>query len=219
LFRYALQNHFRKKGTINVPIKTNGKERNRFTLALGVTAAGNKLPPFVIFRGVKPELMKKVVKPEGVVGYKNPTAWMDTEMLIRWIREVLKPWIIKTFGPKDTKNFLLLLDETKFHKSEDVRIQLLFLNVIPIYIPAGLTSLLQPLDISVNRSFKCHIRTLWNDLQDKTVSNSGSNQNTKIKTKPLVHEQTSIMTLIDQCWKTITQSVIVNGFRKSDLLI
>jgi DDE superfamily endonuclease len=219
LFRYAIQNDVRKKGTKNVNIKTNGKERKRFTVALCVSASGIKLNPFVIFRGKKPELVKKVIVPKDVVAYKNPTAWMNGLMMKKWIREILKPWKTKTFTNKDTKKCILILDSVKTHDTEIVRNELKNINVIPFFIPCGLTPLLQPLDISVNRSFKCHLRTLWNDsMNDDDLDDDYDDENEEIE-EPPEHEQTVILSLIDHSWKSVCDSVVINGFQKANLLI
>ena len=42
---------FEKKGGKNIIIKTNGYEKNHFTIILAISAGGNKLPPVIIFKG------------------------------------------------------------------------------------------------------------------------------------------------------------------------
>lgn len=47
---------------------------------------------------------------------------------------------------------------------------------IPAVIPGGLTKLLQPLDISVNRCFKAELRLIWEDWMnngDKSFTATG----------------------------------------------
>jgi hypothetical protein len=42
---------YAKRGAKNVILRTAGKEKNTVTVALSVSRAGDKLPPFIIFRG------------------------------------------------------------------------------------------------------------------------------------------------------------------------
>jgi len=212
-----------KKGKKTVEIKTNGKHRRRFTLALCATVSGNKLRPMAIFKGTKPELVPKVIIPNGIVGRKNPSAWMNKKMMLLWISTVLKPWKIQTFGINDTKNCILLLDSAKTHKTEDVEIALLLINVIPIYIPAGLTSILQPLDISVNRSFKCNLRKIWSTSFGNIVLKEEKEVETydepHYETVKKEHDQTTILALVVKTWSEISQTIVLNGFEKAGLLL
>lgn len=42
---------YAKRGSKNIVLRTGGKEKNTVTIALAVSRAGDKLPPFIIFRG------------------------------------------------------------------------------------------------------------------------------------------------------------------------
>jgi hypothetical protein len=163
--------------------------------------------------------MKKVVVPNGISGCKNSKAWMNTETMIKWLHETLKPWKHKTFGVNDTELCILILDSFSAHEVEDVKIQLLLMNVIPLYVPGGLTSLLQPLDISVNRSFKCKMRDLWNDSMDESDDDDDYDvfdPSIQIKNP---HEQSVILDLIERSWNIVSDSSIINGFKKANLLV
>ena len=57
----------------------------------------------------------------------------------------------------DSKN-LLILDSFRGHLTDGVKQACSYMNTLRAVIPGGLTSHLQPLDLTVNRSFKAHLR-------------------------------------------------------------
>ena len=80
-------------------------------------------------------------------------------------------------------------------------------------IPPGTTSLLQPLDLSVNKIFKDHIRLLFE--QNRLLYD---NVNPKIK---LDTARIDILSYINKTWNEvgyITKETIVNGFRKAGII-
>ena len=53
---------------------------------------------------------------------------------------------------------LVIYDTFKGHKGEDMDLVLLQNNIISVIVQANCTDLLQPLDLSVNKPFKDHLR-------------------------------------------------------------
>jgi hypothetical protein len=70
------------------------------------------------------------------------------------------------------------------------------------FIPAYTTSFLQPLDISVNKSFKTYYRHLWDEWMDKQTPDSNIKPS-----KDRVIEWTS------KAWDAVTQDVCLNGWK------
>ena len=73
------------KGASTVSIKTTGNEKNRFTVMLGCTADGGKLPPYVVF---KIKTMAKLNFPKGIIVQVHPNGWFDDCISIDWITRV-----------------------------------------------------------------------------------------------------------------------------------
>ena len=83
---------------------------------------------------------------------------MTSHLMCDWIKNVLSP-----LYPSDAKK-LLIMDSAPAHKTEAVKQLCKRLNFDIAMIPGGLTDQLQPLDISVNRSFKSKFKKL--NIQD-----------------------------------------------------
>ena len=143
-----------RKGKKTVRVRTTGSEKNRITAALCCTAAGKLLPPFVIFKGKTKRALKKVKIPSGAVCTTQVNAWMDEERMLEWIDKVWSPYV-------RGKPALLALDTFTGHLTETVRAAFDKCGTKLLVIPGGCTSVLQPLDISINKPLKSYIRQSW----------------------------------------------------------
>jgi hypothetical protein len=76
------------------------------------------------------------------------------EMFNIWLQDVWR----KRKNSLFTSNSLLIYDSTRFHFTDQVKSVVKKYSKIAV-IPAGLTKKLQPLDLSVNKSFKSKMRT------------------------------------------------------------
>ena len=195
-----------KSGTKMVPIKTTGNEKASFTVVLGCTAAGNRLPPMVIF---KRKTLPKEKFPPGVIVRANPKGWMDESVMNDWLDSV---HVKRPGGFFHIEKSLLTLDSMTAHKTESVKEHLKRQNSKIAIIPGGLTKLLQPLDISVNRSFKQHVRMSW----EKWMCD-GEHSFTKTGRQRRASYALVTEWILD-AWKKVPISAIVNGFRKSGKL-
>lgn len=142
------------KGKKTIRVRTTASEKNRITAVLCITASGKLLPPFVIFKGKTLRPLKKVGVPDGVFCCTQVKAWMDETKMIEWINKVWSPYV-------SGKPALLSLDTFSAHFTDKVKDAFAKCNTKLLTIPGGCTSVLQPLDISINKPFKSHIRELW----------------------------------------------------------
>lgn len=91
----------------------------------------------------------------------NETAYNNEELFSRWISEEYRPLFANK--PEDEKDSLCVIDAASFHKTPDILKQLRNMRATPALIPGGCTSLVQPLDTSVNRPFKVWLREATED--------------------------------------------------------
>ena len=193
------------KGTKNVEIKTTNHEGDTTTVILAATAAGNKLPAFVILRGTRQDhkVSSRIKIPAGMVVVSQKKAWSTKEVVKLWIIWVLIPYI-KSKG-SDQKP-ILLLDLAPSHDNDDIKTALLAAGVTAFFIPAGCTSILQPLDVSINRSFKAKLRSKWEQWMNCAVK-----ERTK-SGKGYKRPYNAFLLRVQESWSEVETDVILNGW-------
>ena len=80
--------------------------------------------------------------------HSQPKAWMSKELMFEWISNVIEPYC------RSFDRSLLILDRFKVHAMPEVVKKLNDLNIDVVFIPAGLTFILQPLDVYINKPLK-----------------------------------------------------------------
>ena len=138
-----------KKGEKTISIRTTGHERTSFTVILGCMADGTKLPAVCNFK------VKKISKekfPDGIHIYANEKGWVNESEMLWWIERV---WTSR--NPFGNSRSLLVLDSFRGHTVDNVKNRLIEKNTNIAIIPGGCTSKLQPLDVSINKSFKSKV--------------------------------------------------------------
>ena len=143
-----------KTGKKTVKIRTTGNEKNGLTVVLTCTGDGSKLKPLVIF---KRKTMPKIGNKHGIVVAMQEKGWMDENIMKIWIEKIWRSRI----GGLGRRRSLLVLDSFEAHKTEQVKGSFKSENTDFVVIPGGLTSVLQPLDVCLNKPFKDRVRQKW----------------------------------------------------------
>ncbi|CAI7857767.1 unnamed protein product [Closterium sp. NIES-54] len=141
-------------GVRSVPIRSAGYQKERVTVMLACTADGMKLRPWVFF---KRKTMPKGVFPPDVVVSCHENGWMDANGVIQWLEECVKPFLKPGFR-RHARSSMVVLDSYRGHLIEAVKEKFRELNCVPAIIPSGCTAEVQPLDASINKSFKASVR-------------------------------------------------------------
>ena len=92
--------------------------------------------------------------PSGVIATTQVKGWMDEVRMLEWIDKVWSPYV-------SGKPALLSLDTFSGHLTDSVRKAFSKCNTKLLVIPGGCTSVLQLLDLSINKPFKNYIRDMW----------------------------------------------------------
>ena len=100
---------------------------------------------------------KEPILPQIVV-HVHEKGWMDKAGMKIWIDKV---W--KRHPGGLLKKSLLVYDRFKTHLIDCIKKRLEDHNTDVAVIPGGLTSQLQPLDVSLNKPFKEHVRIMWSE--------------------------------------------------------
>ena len=197
-----------QKGEKNVVVRTQNQEKIRVTCLLSICADGDKLPPYIIFKGKNSnnKAFNKLknnlyIKTNKIFINFNNNAWSTTELMLDWIDKVYLAYIKK--DPLCGEG-LLIIDKASSHISEEV-IEKCTGNLMDLSIlPAGTTSIMQPLDISINKKFKNYIR-------EKYINHCIKNNVTFAKV-----EKEDIINWIGDIWyddTIISKNIIYNSFK------
>ena len=144
-----------KKGVKDVKIITSCFEKERISVILACIANAIKLAPLIIFKGQEGKIIEKELNAHNLVKNKRiyvkcqPNTWCTTDIFKYWIKEIFLKY------EYDVKaKCILVLDKAPSHYNDIIEEYMNNNSINYIYIPRALTSKLQPLDLSVNKSFK-----------------------------------------------------------------
>ncbi|KAJ1202141.1 hypothetical protein NDU88_005942 [Pleurodeles waltl] len=143
-------------GDKTVLLRTTGNEKYHFTVILSCLANGTKLRPVIIFK--RKTLPKKVNFLPRITVRAHVKGWMDEDGTKKWLEEV---WNGRPGAALKKKTSLLVWDMFRAHTSDDIKILAKSSQVTLAVIPGGLTSVLQPLDVCLNKPFKDRVRKMW----------------------------------------------------------
>lgn len=195
-----------EKGEKTVTVRTTGHEKAHFTVVLACCADGTRLPPMLIF---KRKTLPKAVFPPGVVVQANTKGWMDEEMMGVWLDRC---FTCRPDGFFHAKPGMLVMDSMRAHITDATKKKISAKNCIPVIIPGGMTKMLQPLDISVNRSFKAVLRRLW-----EAWMTEGEHSFTKTGRMRRA-DYGEVAEWVSEAWNSISLRTIIGGFRKAGLI-
>ena len=87
------------KKTFVIIVRTSTNDTRGATVALTITAAGDQLVPVVVYKGTENGTIKKSELQHHHTNciYKTQdNAWMEERLMLRWVEDVLTPYIALT---------------------------------------------------------------------------------------------------------------------------
>lgn len=145
-----------KVGAKSIIIKTQRQEKVLVSAILACNGIDEKLKLFVIFKGKKyGNIYKKLIKEKLIENNKieifvNEKAQATKEIIILWLKNIYIPLIKES----NLNRSLLVWDNATMHNNYDILKLLSQYKINVVFVPKGMTSILQPLDVSINRVFK-----------------------------------------------------------------
>lgn len=149
--------------TISKEDKASGKfSKDRITILFGVNMLGDKLKPLVIGKSKKPRCFKNLDMEKLPVCYRwNAKSWMTLAIFKDWLSNLNSE--MKTQGRK----ILLLLDNAPVHPN-DIELS----NIELLFFPPNTSSLIQPLDQGIIKSFKDYYKKNLSTSMNFDLSNN-----------------------------------------------
>ena len=173
--------------------------KERVSVVFCVSYTGEKLPPLVIGKTAKPRSFKGLDLDKIGVKYTSTfKSWMTSTLFQDYLTEINKQMSEKK------RRILLLVDHAPSH-----RIREELTNVVVEFLPKNTTSVLQPLDQGIIRSFKASYR----DTLIKYLITIGRNTAEVMKGINLG----LVMTWIGDAWKKVSEVTITNCFNHTGL--
>jgi len=144
--------------------------------------------------------------PSGIIVLMHPKGWMDESGMKTWFDKV---WRKRPGGNRINKQrSLLVMDSFEGHKTNTIKNIAFNENTDLAIIPGGLTSIVQPLDVCLNKPFKDKLREKWNIWMSSGQFSYTKGGNLK---KP---EYGIICKWILEVWAEIPKEMIVKSFKK-----
>jgi DDE superfamily endonuclease/Tc5 transposase DNA-binding domain/CENP-B N-terminal DNA-binding domain len=189
------------KGVKRVDIKTTGRDKQRITIVLGIDLLNNiKINPLLIFKGKTKRCLYNIPLSNSYeLGYQQ-NSWCYEKQFINFL----------SFLPKD-KKILLLYDNFKGHKTKAVNdyIKKELPLVKVLLLPPNTTSILQPLDVGINKPFKAYIKKKYMEWIIQYVNDY------KIIPKLIMKERKKLLvTWVSESWKNINDTMIKKSFEE-----
>ena len=199
------------QGKKEICIQTTTGIKMRVTILMSILSNGVILPPLFIFKSKKriaKELDKKFSN-EALI-FSNAKGWINEDLLIVWLDRI---WLNLNISP--TQKPILVFDQCHAHTSAKIVEYLKKKHINYEVIPAGTTGYLQPLDVSINKPLKSHIKVRF----DKWYTSYGSTQaNTTPKgyRRPPSYENLIRWTL--EALKDINQDIVSHSFKTTGII-
>lgn len=123
----------------------------RVTIAFFVNALGEKEKPIVVWRSEQPQCFKNIDQADLPVTYfSQPNAWMTTDIMYKILSK------LNTDMKQQSRSIILFMDNSGCHPENVVG---KYTNIKVVFLPAN-TSLLQPLNLGILKTFKINYRKL-----------------------------------------------------------
>ncbi|GBC16278.1 pogo transposable element with KRAB domain [Rhizophagus irregularis DAOM 181602=DAOM 197198] len=191
------------KGDKTVHIRTTGNDKNRFTVVLTCSADGSKYPPICIFKGK--QLPRGEIIPKGVICWFQENGWMTSDLMKNYVEFLFRFRMTENLSKEPA---MMVYDSFRGHLEESVKTKFKQHNFHLAVIPAGLTSVCQPLDVSINKPFKDNLRKEWHEWMCKGGAGETAAGNLKRA------RVSDVCGWVKRSWDAISEQIIFNSFKK-----
>ncbi|KAK7095561.1 hypothetical protein V1264_006951 [Littorina saxatilis] len=185
-----------QKGKHQIGSMSSGERGVNTTIVLCASAAGNYVPPFVIFKRKRMPPSLAEGSPVGSGVTCNDSGWMDGNMFYTWLQH-----FIKHVKPNVEEKVLIVLDGHKSHTSNLDAINLAREHVVILLsLPPHTTHKTQPMDRSVFKPLQAY----YDQAIERWLRNNPGRLVTPFQ----------ICSLFNEAYlKTATMQTAMNGFR------
>ena len=145
-----------EKGSKQVAVKSLDDKRE-MTVLLSCTLSGKLLPPQLLYSGKTQQCHPKVDFPPGWDVWHSVNHWSNEQTMLRYVDTILVPYVTATqqaLHLDSTHPALTIFDVFSAHHCTALLEKLSANNILQVFVLASCTGELQPLDLTVNFTFK-----------------------------------------------------------------
>lgn len=155
-------------------------DKRQMTALLTICMTGQLLPPQLIYGGKTDACHPNYSFPENWHITHSENHWSNEATMLSYCDNILTAYLNET-RKSPSQKALVILDVFAAHRCSSVKQKLESLNCVYIYVPAGCTGDLQPLDLAVNDEYKGLMKAQFTDyyadevaaeIDNETVSES-----------------------------------------------
>lgn len=142
--------------------------------------------------------------PAGVFAWFQQNGWMDGDLMKNYVDYLNN--LINDNAPK-----LIVYDSFRGHLEESVKKKFHDNGFDLAVIPAGLTSICQPLDVTINKPFKDHLRKewhLWMIEGGAGITAAGNLRRAKLS---------DVCGWVKRAWEKIPDEMIIKSFKTCNI--
>ena len=190
-----------RRGCKNVHEVGGGSGHQHITVHCAGSAAGERLPPFILYKGKNLYRRWTEGGPAGALYGANESGWMDAESYLSWFSKLFIPAVshLTKTGP-----VVLIQDGHHSHISLELIRKARENHIILLCLPPNTTHLLQPFDLAVFSPLKKAWRAILKQYKLETRGDHASKE--------------AFPGLISKLWETSLQpSHCRGGFRGAGL--
>jgi hypothetical protein len=181
-----------------VSCKEQTSAKDRVTILLCCSATGDKLKPLIIGSSSRPRALKNLREESIPCIYRaNQSAWLTRMLFEEWLQGVNTAMI------SAKRKICLILDNFSGHI-----LQTQFSNVRCVFLPPGMTSVLQPLDCGIIRSFKAKYKQF---LALHFLNEERDNRNRRANIREAIE-------FASKAWEGVTSVTIKNCWHHAGIL-
>ena len=137
--------------------------KQAITATFGITFSNEFLPMQLMYGGKTAASTPKFNFPKSFSSLSaNPKHFSNTEESLKLLAEIIIPYVNserENIGLKQTQQALLIMDVFSGQMSEPVKEKLIENSILLVRVPANMSNLFQPLDLTVNGSVKAFNET------------------------------------------------------------
>ncbi|CAI6010818.1 unnamed protein product [Closterium sp. NIES-65] len=142
----------------------------------------------------------------GIVVQAQDNGWMDESAVQTWLSKEVLPHLNPQRG-QNARRAMLVLDSYRGHITQTMLQSYRTHSITPAVIPAGCTSQIQPLDVSINRCFKAAVRACYARWFMREGIHLKTNKgNLRRPPHPVV------LQWIAEAWDQVPKQIIIDAF-------